>query len=132
MSRPAKILAKLDAPEQSLIYYLAFSPDGRYLAASQSDQRVDLWDLSSIRQRLEELGLADGLPDIFGGAGTASAAPPIDRIEVHGADAAGLQDSGGSPHSGRGWFNFRLLFETDLADPEELLQRGDRWNRLGH
>ena len=58
------VLAKLDAPEQSQIHYLDFSPDGRYLAASQSDQRVDLWDLSSIRQRLEALGLADGLPDI--------------------------------------------------------------------
>ena len=44
-----KILAKLDAPEQSTSYRLAFSPDGRYLAVSRSDLRVDMWDLSSIR-----------------------------------------------------------------------------------
>ncbi len=126
------VVAKLDAPEQSQIYYLAFSPDGRYLAASQSDQRVDLWDLSTIRQRLEVLGLADGLPDIFGGAGTVADAPPIDRIEVHGADAAGLRVLAARLTVARGWFNFRSLLEPDLADPEELLQRGNRWNRLGH
>ncbi len=126
------VLAKLDAPEQSQTHFLAFSPDGRYLAASQSDQRVDLWDLSSIRERLEALGLADGIPDIFGGAGTVSDSPTIDRIEVHGADAAGLRILAARHTVARGWFNFRSLLEPHLVDPEELLERGYLWNRLGH
>ncbi len=126
------VLAKLDAPEQSHIYCLAFSPDGRFLAASQSDQRVDLWDLSSIRQRLEALGLAGGLPDIFGGAGAVSDAPPIDRIEVHGADAAGLRVLAARQTLTNAWHNVRLPVAPRLKDPEEMLQRGNGWNRLGN
>ncbi len=127
-----KVLANLDAPEQSQTHFLAFSPDGRHLAASQSDQRVDLWDLSVIRQRLESLGLADGLPDLFGGAGTVSNAPAINRIEVHGADVAGLRLLAARHTLARGWFNFRSLLDRHIVDPEELLERGNRWNRLGH
>ena len=126
------VVAKLDAPEQSQIYYLAFSPDGRYLAAAQSDQRVDLWDLSSIRRRLKELGLAEGLPDIFDRGTKPSEPPPIDHIEVHGADAFGLRLLSARHTLTRCWHNFRLFLEPRLTDPEELLQRGNRWNILGH
>jgi Tfp pilus assembly protein PilF len=111
---------------------VSFSPAGRYLAASHSDQRVDLWDLSSIRQRLAAVGLADGLPDIFGGADAVSRGAAIGRIEVQGADAVGLKVLAARHTVARGWFNFRSLLEPDLTDPEELLQRDNRWNRLGH
>ncbi len=125
------VLAQLDAPDQSAIHSLVFSPEGRYLAVPKSDQRVDLWDLSSIRCRLEELGLDEGLPDIFGGGTTSADIPLIDRIEVHGAADAGLRVLAARHIVAQGWFNFRLFLEPILPDPEELLQRGDRWNRLG-
>jgi serine/threonine protein kinase/WD40 repeat protein len=126
-----EIVAKLDAPEQSTSYRLAFSPDGRHLAVSRSDLRVDIWDLSSIRRRLESLGLADGVPDIFGEGPSACEGPPIDRIEVRGADASGLRLLAVRHVLSRFWFNFRLFVERDITDPEELRERGDRWYELG-
>ncbi len=126
-----RILANLDAPEQSTIHYLTFSPDGRYLAVAQSDQRVNLWDLSSIRHRLEELGLANGVPDFFGGTILVSDAPPIDRIEVRGASAAGFRVLTARHTLASGWHNFQLLLEPRLTDPDDLRQRGNCWNRMG-
>ena len=83
-----EILARLDAPDQSMVHYLEFSPDGRYLAASQSDQRVDLWDLGAIRDRIEVLGLAEGIPDVFSAGGVDSIPQQIERITVRGASRA--------------------------------------------
>jgi serine/threonine protein kinase/WD40 repeat protein len=126
-----EILARLDVGDKSTVYHMDFSPDGRYLAVSKSDQRVDLWDLSSIRRRLEQFGLADGIPDIFDEGAPAPTAAPIDRIDVRGADRLGLRMLAARHVLCRGWFNFQLLFERDLAHPEDLELRGDCWNRLG-
>ena len=71
------VLASLEPPEPAAINALSFSPDGRHLAVSQADHRVQIWDLAAIRRALEDLGLAAGLPDIFGGgAGAAADGPP--------------------------------------------------------
>ena len=62
-------------------------------AVAHADQRVDLWDLALIRNRLNELGLADGLPDLFGD-GTPQVdhnGVQVERIEVDGADFHGLR-----------------------------------------
>jgi WD40 repeat protein len=79
------VLASLEAPESTQTSSLAFSPDGRFLAAAKSDQRVDVWDLSTIRRRLDALQLATELPNFFGGE-TSGAASTIERIEVEGAE----------------------------------------------
>jgi tetratricopeptide (TPR) repeat protein len=111
---------------------MEFSPDGRYLAVAKSDQRVEIWDLSLIRERLDSLGLAGGFPDLFAGAEPASSGAPIDRIEVRGADAAGLRFLA-ARHALKSWVdNLLLFFEGGLSDPEELFQRGNRWQRLGY
>ena len=46
------------------------------------DQRVDLWDLSSIRRRLDQLGLAKGIPDVFGDPDQHQPPRRVDRIDV--------------------------------------------------
>jgi serine/threonine protein kinase/WD40 repeat protein len=86
-----RVLASFDVTDQTGIHCLEFSPDGRFLAAAHSDQRVDLWDLALIRRRLDALGLAAGMPDIFGGPTDSSGATRITRIEVVGADAMALE-----------------------------------------
>ncbi len=125
------ILARLDAPDQSLIHFLEFSADGRYLAAAQSDQRVDLWDLWAIRQRIDVLGLAEGIPDVFGGGGTDSGAAEIERIEVRGASPEGLKILAARHVLRTGFNNFVLFFEPNLSDPEALFDRGNSWQRMG-
>ena len=88
MSRQGSTLATLESPDSTWTPSLAFSPDGRYLAAAQSDQRVNVWDLASISHRLDAMHLATGLPDIFGGRGPPTRIPAVDRIEFD-SDAAG-------------------------------------------
>ena len=126
-----RVLASLDPPDESPAYYLTFSPDGRFLAVAQTDQRVHLWDLALIRRRLEEMGLASGLPDIFAGDATSGDPPAVERIEVEGGDPAGIKLLAIRQVLRQGWFAFRGLFDTDLDDPQELLTRGGRWERLG-
>jgi eukaryotic-like serine/threonine-protein kinase len=124
------VLASLEAPESAQTSSLAFSPDGRFLAAAKSDQRVDVWDLSTIRRRLEALHLATGLPDIFGGE-TSGPASTIKRIEVEGADTVRLKLLVVRQALREVAFALRGLLDPDLDDAEELLIRGDRWSRLG-
>jgi tetratricopeptide (TPR) repeat protein len=78
--------------------------------------------------------LAAGLPDIFGGgAGAAAGEPPaVDRIEVAGADPAGLRLLAIRQVLRDAWIGFQAMGDPRLEDAEGLVARGDRWNRLGH
>jgi WD40 repeat protein len=77
-------LASVEGTDKSALHCLVFSPDGRYLTTSHTDQRVNLWDLRLIRRQLQELNLATGFPDIFEGGIARGNLPTIDRIEVAG------------------------------------------------
>jgi serine/threonine protein kinase/WD40 repeat protein len=128
------VLASLEPPEPAGIIALSFSPDGRHLAVSQADHRVQIWDLAAIRRTLEDRGLAAGLPDLFGGgAAPASGEPPaVQRIEVAGADPAGLRLLAIRQVLRDAWIGFQAMWDPRLADATELVARGDRWDRLGH
>jgi WD40 repeat protein len=126
-----RVLASLEAPEDANTYELKFSPDGRFLAAAQTDHRVDVWDLSRLRSRLEELDLATGLPDLFAGTASSGAALTVQRIDVEGIDDTGLRLLPVRQTLRWAWFAFRVLLASDLTDAEELFLRGDRWARLG-
>jgi hypothetical protein len=128
------VLAAFEPPESARTYALAFSPDGRYLAVAQHDQRVHIWDLARIRRRLDELGLAAGLPDVFGGVAARADStddPEFEGIEVVGADPAGLRWLTVRRALREGWFEFLGMFDPDLDDREERLDRAQRWIRLG-
>jgi tetratricopeptide (TPR) repeat protein len=124
-------LAVLEPPEPSGVFAMSFSPDGRHLAVTQDDQRVHLWDLAAIRRELDALGLAAGIPDIFGGAAAASDRPAVDRIEVHGAGRAGLLLLMMRHVLHEVGIALRNLTDPHLDDPMELVERGDRWYRMG-
>jgi hypothetical protein len=128
------VLATLEPPEPAGINALSFSPDGRHLAVAQANLRVQIWDLAAIRGALEDRGLAAGLPDIFdGGARAAAGEPPaVDRIEVAGADPAGLTLLAIRQVLRDAWIGFQAMWDPRLEDAEELVDRGDRWDRLGH
>src|SRR5262249_1749313 len=121
-------------PEPAGINALSFSPEGRHLAVSQTDHRVHIWDLAAIRGALDDLGLAAGLPEIFGGgAGAAGGEPPeVHRIGVAGADPAGLTPAGIRQGLRDAWIGFQAMWDPRLEDAEELVARGDLWDRLGH
>jgi WD40 repeat protein len=130
-----RVLAALEPPDAATTYAMAFSPDGRSLALSQTDQRVHVWDLPMIRRRLDELGLAAGFPDFSGGevapaetAGTAAAG----LIDLVGADPVGLRRMAIGQILRDGWRDFRMIFDAGLDDAEDLSRRGDRWQLLGH
>jgi hypothetical protein len=125
------VLAALEAPEDAHTFEVKFSPDGRFLAAAQTDFRVDVWDLSRLRRRLEELGLAAGLPDVFAGTESSGAAPTVEGIEVVGINPARLRLLAVRQTLQRAWSAFRVLLDPDLAGPRELLVRGDRWAEMG-
>ena len=129
------VLASLELPESAGINALCFSPDGRHLAVSQADHRVQIWDLAAIRRALDDLGLAAGLPDIFGGgaaAATAGEPAAVDRIEVVGADPAGLRLLAIRQVLREAWIGFQSMWDPRLEDAEELVVRAGRWDRLGH
>jgi hypothetical protein len=128
------VLDSFEPPEAAGINALNFSPDGRHLAVSQVDHRVQIWDLAAIRRALDDRGLAAGLPDIFGGARAVAAGrpPEVDRIEVAGADPAGLTTLAIRQVLREAWIGLDAMWESRLEDAEELVARGGRWDRLGH
>jgi tetratricopeptide (TPR) repeat protein len=128
----SEAIAALESPDPATIHYLEFSPDGNHIAVAKSDQRVELWDLSAIREQLESFGLAGKLREVFGAGEAVQPESAIDRIEVRGADRAGLRFLAARQTLKEGIDNFLLFFERGMSDPEELFERGNRWNRLGH
>ena len=52
-----ELLATLEAPGRSAPGRVSFSPDGRYLSAACSDNRIQLWDLEAMWSELERIGL---------------------------------------------------------------------------
>lgn len=58
-----KLLATLESPDRTPLQLLAFSPDGRHLAAATRNQIVQLWNLSSLRDGLADLKLAGNWPE---------------------------------------------------------------------
>jgi serine/threonine protein kinase/WD40 repeat protein len=127
-----RALASLDAADQAVTSSLVFSPDGRFVAAAKSDIRVDVWDLTGIRRGLEELNLAAGFPDSFGATTASGNAPTVERILLEGADPAAIRLLTVRQTLRRAWFALRVLFDADLADADELLTWGKRWQRMGH
>jgi Tfp pilus assembly protein PilF len=129
--RTGRVLASIEGPNESQVHRLVFSPDGRILAVSHSSQKVDLWDLSLIRRRLQELDLADGFPDIFDGETPAGDYPPINRLEVQGADPAGLRLLAARQTLREAGYGIARLLDASLADAEELRLRAELRDRLG-
>ncbi len=124
-------LAAIDGPSESQVHRLVFSPDGRFLAVTRNSQKVDLWDLSLIRVRLQEMGLVAGFPDSFGGHSHTVPLPSIERLEVRGADPIGLKLLAVRQTLRTAWFGFQVLLEPAIVDAEELALRGRSWQRLG-
>jgi WD40 repeat protein/serine/threonine protein kinase len=50
-------LATLEGSDSSNVMWLAFSPDGKLLAAAMQDHTVQIWDLQAIRRQLARIGL---------------------------------------------------------------------------
>ena len=50
-------LARLEAPSPLFISALAFSRDGRQLAASSENGVMQIWNLAELRRELRNLGL---------------------------------------------------------------------------
>jgi WD40 repeat protein len=61
-NRPQTI-ATLESPDRSPLELLAFSPDGRALAAATADQTIQLWNLARLRNGLAKQDLARGWPE---------------------------------------------------------------------
>ena len=61
--RMPAVIANLEGPDHSPLEMLAFSPDGRRLAAAAKDQTIQLWNLELLREGLAELKLHHDWPE---------------------------------------------------------------------
>jgi hypothetical protein len=129
--RTGRVLASIEGPIESQVHRLVFSRDGRFLAVSHNSQKVDIWDLSLIYRRLQELDLADGFPDIFSGETPGGDHPTIGRLEVKGVDPAELRLLSARHTLHEAGLAFRGMLDVSLIDVEELGARAYRWQRLG-
>ncbi len=57
-----KLIATLEGPDRSPLEMLAFSPDGRLLAAGTADRTIQLWNLALLRDHLASNHLENGWP----------------------------------------------------------------------
>ncbi len=57
------VIATLEAPDRDPLEMLAFSPDGRRLAAATRDHTIQLWNLKLLRDGLAELDLQKNWPE---------------------------------------------------------------------
>jgi serine/threonine protein kinase/WD40 repeat protein len=124
-------IAMLKGTDRTWTHCLVFSPDGRFLVVSHEDQTIDLWDLALIRRRLEEFDLAAEVPDVFGAATSSAAAPAIERIEVRGANPAGLRLLTARQFLRELGVAIWERFGPRLADPGALSNRGNTRSKLG-
>ena len=60
----SKVIASLESPDHSPLEMLAFSPDGRRLAAATINLTIQLWNLALLRESLAELSLDHDWPEI--------------------------------------------------------------------
>jgi tetratricopeptide (TPR) repeat protein len=83
-------LARLEAPDQGRCAFTTFSPDGRYLVATNGDfPALHVWDLCELRRQLKEFDLDwDAPPDPA--AKTRADGVPLPRLEVE-VDAGNLK-----------------------------------------
>jgi tetratricopeptide (TPR) repeat protein len=128
----AKLLASLTPPEELPTHTFVFSPDGRFLAVSRSDQRVDIWDLAAVQRRLNELGLAQEIAPVFNGAAPPGDAAAVQQVVIRGTNPVGLRFLAARLTLQTAWFRFRSLFDGRLEQFEDLLERARCWERLGH
>jgi hypothetical protein len=56
------LIATLESPDRLPLEILAFSPDGRHLAAATDSQIVLLWNLAALGEGLASLGLRGDWP----------------------------------------------------------------------
>jgi serine/threonine protein kinase/WD40 repeat protein len=123
--------ALLNVTDAAQAQWLSFSPNGRYLMASRNDQKVDLWDLGLIRRRLEDFGLAAGIPDLFGPNTSIAETPAVKRIEVRGANPAGFRLLAARQTLRELGIAIRERSGPRLTDPDGLQNRAVFRSRLG-
>jgi serine/threonine protein kinase/WD40 repeat protein len=126
-----RLLAAIEGPNESQVNRLCFSPDGRFLAVGLNSQKVDLWDLATIRRRLRQHDLGAGFPDVFGDGPSASESLAIKRVEVVGASPAALRLMPARWTLRQAVLSVHRLLDDGLTDPDELQVRADQWNFLG-
>jgi tetratricopeptide (TPR) repeat protein len=130
-ARTGRVLASIEGPNESQVHRLVFSPGGRFLAVSHNSQKVDLWDLSLIHRRLQDLDLAAGFPEIFDGETPAGDQHDISRLEVKGADPAGLRLLAVRHTLREAASAIQVFLDPGITDAEELSSRAILWYRLG-
>jgi WD40 repeat protein len=76
------VLATLQVPDVAPLSLVGFSPAGRYLVVLAWPGEVGVWDLRSVREQLQEIGLDWALPEHAEAAGASEPhLAPIEKVE---------------------------------------------------